>query len=356
MSQVISPNSIKGVSLFAGAGGLDVGFERAGVSVVLANEFDQYAAASWRANRPQNADAMIEGDIRDIMHRFDSLNGKVDIVFGGPPCQGFSVAGKMDPNDPRSALVWSFLDVVEKIRPKCFLIENVKALGTLAKWESIRQGIVNRASELGYQVTYRVQIASDFGVPEKRERVFFVGVRDFDGDINILYKNLDNYKKTPPTVREVLRCTGKYNSKTNPNTCSARISLAQKPVLRVSPYAGMLVNGAGRPVNLDACSPTLPATMGGNKTPIIDENALQDPKATNWFVTYHQHLVSGNPVLNEVPDFIRRMTISEAAAIQTFPEKYIFCGPKGRHYCQIGNAVPCLMAEAMAKAIIDSFL
>lgn len=355
MSKGISPNPITGVSLFAGAGGLDVGFEKAGVTVVLANEFDHHAAETWRANRPNNFGAMVEGDIRDLLPKLDTLTNKIDIVFGGPPCQGFSVAGKMDPNDPRSTLVWSFFEAIEKIKPKCFLMENVKSLGTLEKWDSIRKGIIKRAENLGYQVTYRVQIATDYGVPEKRERVFFVGVRDFDGDINTLYENLKAYQKKPISLRKVLTSIGQFDSKENPNTCSAKVSLAQNPVLRQSPYAGMLVNGAGRPVDLDGYAPTLPATMGGNKTPIIDENALQNPKETNWFVKYHGQLLNGNPSCEQVPSYIRRLTIAEAAAIQTFPKNYIFCGPRGRHYCQIGNAVPCLMAEAMARAMIDTF-
>lgn len=91
------------VSLFSGAGGLDVGFERAGFEVVFANESDRDAAAAWRANRPEIAGVMAEGDILDHMGGLRAFEGGVDVVFGGPPCQGFSIAGKMDPDDPRSA-------------------------------------------------------------------------------------------------------------------------------------------------------------------------------------------------------------------------------------------------------------
>ena len=136
------------ISLFSGAGGLDVGFERAGFETVFANEFDHDAAEAWRANRPQSANVMVEGDIHDHIGELTKYKG-VDVLFGGPPCQGFSVAGKMDPSDARSQLVWIFMDAVEIVHPKVFVMENVAALGTLDKWKSVRDGIVERGQALG---------------------------------------------------------------------------------------------------------------------------------------------------------------------------------------------------------------
>ena len=141
------------ISLFAGAGGLDIGFERAGFEIVFANELDVDAANTWRANRP-NCDAMNQGDIGDYIESLKAYKGTT-VVFGGPPCQGFSVAGKMNPSDPRSKLIWSFLDVVESVQPKAFVIENVRALGSLKKWESVRNGIIKRAGELGYSCDFK---------------------------------------------------------------------------------------------------------------------------------------------------------------------------------------------------------
>ena len=120
----------------------------------------------------------------------------------------------------------------------------------------------------------------------------------------------------------------------------------------------MLVNGAGRPMNLDSIAQTLPASMGGNKTPIIDEKALYDTSSRNWFVNYHECLISGrvSPETAKLPpNTIRRLTIKEAAAIQTFPKDYKFIGRKTKQYRQIGNAVPCLFAEAIAGAIRKAF-
>src|SRR5699024_2550844 len=99
----------RAISLFSGAGGLDVGIEDAGFHVVYANEFDHDAACTWRENRKENKEAMHEGDINIILPELEQYRGTVAIVFGGPPCQGFSVAGKMDPNDERSELIFTFL-------------------------------------------------------------------------------------------------------------------------------------------------------------------------------------------------------------------------------------------------------
>jgi DNA (cytosine-5)-methyltransferase 1 len=125
--------------------------------------------------------------------------------------------------------------------------------------------------------------------------------------------------------------------------------------MRKSPYAGMMFNGLGRPLDLDNQSNTLPASMGGNKTPILDELLLENPNAESWIANYHKRLRSGGSPLADspVPSHIRRITLLEAAAIQTFPDDYEFIGEKSSAYRQIGNAVPCKLAEAVAKAVLQ---
>ena len=270
------------ISLFSGAGGLDVGFERAGFETVFANEFDHDAAEAWRANRPQSANVMVEGDIHDHIGELIKYKG-VDVLFGGPPCQGFSVAGKMDPNDARSQLVWIFMDAVEIVHPKVFVMENVAALGTLDKWKSVRDGIVERGQTLGYSVSYKVHHTPDYGVPENRDRIIIIGVSNEIGDTTRFYDKLSLFKSSPMTAREVILSAGKFGTNDNPQTCTANVTLASRPVMRRSPYAGMLVNGAGRPIDLNGIAPTLPASMGGNKTPIVDEVSLHDAGIPNWY-------------------------------------------------------------------------
>lgn len=265
---------------------MDVGFERAGFETVFANEVDHDAAESWRANRPQSANVMVEGDIHDHIGELTKLKG-VDVLFGGPPCQGFSVAGKMDPNDARSQLVWIFMDAVEIVHPKVFVMENVAALGTLDKWKSVRDGIVERGQTLGYSVSYKVHHTPDYGVPENRNRIIIIGVSNEIGDTIRFYDKLSSFKSSPMTAREVILTAGKFGTNDNPQTCTANVTLASRPVMRRSPYAGMLVNGAGRPIDLNGIAPTLPASMGGNKTPIVDEVSLHDAGIPNWFETYY---------------------------------------------------------------------
>ncbi len=344
------------ISLFSGAGGLDVGFENAGFETLFANEFDHDAAEAWRINRPTKATVMIEGDIKDHIKELSKF-ANVDVLFGGPPCQGFSVAGKMDPNDERSKMVWMFMDAVKKSRPKTFVMENVAALGILEKWKKIRDEIVAQGNKLGYNVSFRVHHTSDYGVPENRDRVIFIGIRKDIGKSDLFYKELEKFIVAPKSARDAILSAGLYGSKENPQTCTAKVSLANHPIMRKSAYAGMLVNGAGRPINLDGIAPTLPASMGGNKTPIVDEIALHDKNIPNWFETYHKKLKNGKttPLKTKIPSTIRRLTIKECAAIQTFPLEYKFSGQKTKQYKQIGNAVPCHFAEAIAQSLRNAF-
>ncbi|MBQ8666473.1 MAG: DNA cytosine methyltransferase [Lachnospiraceae bacterium] len=345
------------ISLFSGAGGLDVGFESAGFETVFANEFDHDAAEAWRINRPTRSHIMVEGDFHKYIDELERFSD-IDVLFGGPPCQGFSVAGKMDPDDERSKLVWLFMGAVEKVNPKIFIMENVAALGLLEKWKDVRENIVKKGKNLNYDVSFQVHCTSDYGVPENRDRVIFIGVRKDVGSVETFYAKLMEHREIPQTAREVILSAGEYGADENPQTCTANVTLAIHPVMRKSPYAGMLVNGAGRPINLDSVAPTLPASMGGNKTPIVDEIALHDENTPNWFEIYHAGLVSGemSPLTSEVPTTVRRLTIKECAAIQTFPVGYKFSGRKTKQYKQIGNAVPCRFAEAVAASIRDAYL
>lgn len=333
-----------------------MGFEAAGFETLFANEFDHDAADTWRANRPEIACRMVEGDINDHIGALSSYED-VSVLFGGPPCQGFSVAGKMDPNDARSQLVWTFMKAVEIVRPKVFVMENVAALGRLAKWRDVRDRIVSRGESLGYNVSFDIHHTPDYGVPENRDRIIFIGVRKDVGGTQVFYEELNRRRAAPESAREVLLSVGMFGTVDNPQTCTANVSLASNPVMRRSPYAGMLVNGAGRPIDLDGIAPTLPASMGGNKTPIVDEKALHDPSIPNWFETYHGMLVHGevDPSEVQVPSTIRRLTIKESAAIQTFPRGYRFCGRKTKQYKQIGNAVPCRFAEAVAQSVYVAY-
>jgi DNA (cytosine-5)-methyltransferase 1 len=330
---------------------MDVGFSRAGFRILWANDFDKDACNTFRANHG----SIIEyGKIQDFVKKLKDYKG-ADIVFGGPPCQGFSVAGKMDPTDERSKMVFSFMDVVETVNPRAFVLENVKALGALEKWGLVREKLFKRAADLGYKFRQILILnSSEFSVPQKRERMFFIGLKEPKG-INELVgirSYLDKYKSIPPTVGEIIRKLGKAGTDSNPWTCNAKITIATSPILRKSPYAGMMFNGAGRPIDPNGYANTLPASMGGNKTPIVDEAQIFDGKL-GWVEKYHKTLMNGGKALDfqVAPKQLRRITLKEAVAIQTFPENYKFIGGTNSIYKQIGNAVPCNMAFAVASVV-----
>lgn len=294
------------VSLFTGAGGMDVGFERAGIKVVFANELMKEAAQTYNANHP--AGVMVNDDVNNVMDQLSPFEG-VDLVFGGPPCQGFSVAGKMDPDDDRSKLIFTFLDVVERVKPRAFVMENVKALGILEKWEPVRRKYLERATALGYNCTPFILNATEFNVSQKRERVFFIGIRG-NGDPFFEYNMsnlLEDQKKKAPIVRDLLASLGRAGTDMNPNTCTAKITFATHPIMRKSPYAGMYFNGQGRPINIDDYANTLPASMGGNKTPFVDEEYLYGDASEDWVVAYHKGLMDGTivPEFEEAPSRLR---------------------------------------------------
>jgi DNA (cytosine-5)-methyltransferase 1 len=343
----------KAVSLFSGAGGMDIGFQLAGVEAIWANDFDPDACESYRRNL---SPVIVQGDVKEQYENIRQYKG-VDFVFGGPPCQGFSVAGKMDPKDERSSLIWSFAKSVEIVQPRVFVMENVKALALLKRWESVRQALAEWADRIGYSAQLILLDSSSYSVPQKRERMFLFGFRTSSTipDLTILAKK---FQTKPVMVREILKSLGPAGGDGNKRICRAKVTLAEKPVLRRSPYAGMLFNGQGRPVNPNSFSATLPATMGGNRTPIVDENQVFSG-AKGWVEEYHSHLMSGGGPWpkDSVPGYVRRLTVDEAQRIQTFPDEYEFYGRQSSVFRQIGNAVPCklaLVAAMIARSALET--
>lgn len=339
------------VSLFSGAGGLDIGFVMEDYNIVWANDFDTDACETYKANI---GDHIRCGDIGKWMYELKQFSNRVDVLIGGPPCQGFSVAGKMNPNDPRSENVWRYLNALSIVRPKAFLMENVKALGVLEKWSDVRTKLLQGMKDLGYNADFVVVNASDYNVPQNRERVLFIGFLEDGRDPLKLSAMLAPYKVKGPMVRDVLLKLDKPGLGNNLHLCNARITFCTNPVMRKSPYAGMLFNGMGRPIRVNGYCATLPASMGGNKTPFVDEEELYN-NTPSFVEEYHRGLSDGSikPEFKEAPKRLRRLTVEEAAALQTFPIGYKFKGSRTTMYRQIGNAVPCNLSRQIAKMIKD---
>lgn len=331
------------VSLYSGAGGLDLGFLAAGFEVVFANDSDKFAVETYRRNIGDHA---VCGDVLST----PLPDIQPDVLIGGPPCQGFSVIGKMDGDDPRSKHIFHFMDAVDELQPQAFVMENVKALYDGPRWDSLRRNLHRRAQELGYTTELILLNAADFGVPQARQRMFFIGLRGDTSPVIPVPTSADN----PATVREAFSELPAYGEPGNNTFTRARVVPSRVPIMRPTAHTGsLLFNGSGRPLHLDRPAKTLPASMGGNATPIVDQEEL-DRGAAPWVVEYHRHLLNGGEPLTEAPTRLRRITVEEAAALQTFPRSHKFAGPRVAQYRQIGNAVPPRLATAVGRAVMDS--
>lgn len=334
------------VSLYSGAGGLDRGFVDAGFVPLWANDFDPDAVETYRENIGSHIHS---GEVDEILD-LDSLKAlRPNVVIGGPPCQGFSVAGHMRPDDPRSKHVSRFMDIVGELSPDAFVMENVAALALNRRWESLLDRLKRKARRRGFRVRTFVLDASHYEVPQARLRMFLVGVR---GTMPIKPEPVTDH--VLPTVGTVLAELPAFGSAGNDSLCTARVTPARKPVLRRSPFAGMLFNGKGRPLDLARPAGTLPASMGGNRTPIVDQWLIDGRAETPWVVGYHSRLMSGRPPVKRIPKRMRRLTVEEAAALQTFPEWWKFSGKRSAQYRQIGNAVPPKLAYHVAASVRDA--
>ncbi len=322
---------MKAIDLFSGAGGLSLGLQAAGWEVVLAVENDKYAAETYRRNHPDTK--VEEKPLQKV--DFSPWVGQVDLVAGGPPCQPFSVAGSQRAATDERDCVPYFVDVVKVLQPRAFLMENVPGLTTPRHKAYFERLLLNLRS-LGYVVTYNILNAANYGAAQFRRRLIIVGLRHFP------------FKFPTPThgpglahpfvtAREVL---GDVPAD-EPN--QAIVTYAKQPVMRPSPFDGMLVNGGGRPINLDEPCQTIPASAGGNRTHIIDEHGV--------FLEYHQYLRTGGVPRQGIVQGVRRLTVRESARIQGFPDEYDFIGPSSSRYRQVGNAVPPRLAEAVGFQI-----
>ena len=242
---------------------------------------------------------------------------------------------RLGADDPRDG--WpAFLRVLREVRPRAFIAENVAGLGSGARNTHFR-ALVTELEDLRFAVTASVVNAADYGVPQKRRRLVLVGLRDQ----GFVFPD----PKFGPERERPWRATGEFIGRDAIGTPNPSIvTYARCPDLRPNPYDGHVFNGGGRPIDLTRPAPTLLASMGGNKTPWVDTRGIVPE--------YHASLLAGGkPRTGRVPG-ARRITVDEAALLQTFPVGMYFAGPRSSCYRQIGNAVPPLLAREIGASLV----
>lgn len=326
------------LELFAGAGGLALGFEKAGLKCVALNEIDKWACETLRKNRPNWN--VFEGDI--INYSFTNFYNKVDVVAGGFPCQAFSYAGKkLGLADARGTLFYEFARVVKEVNPLICVGENVRGLLSHDNGKTLN-GMISILDEIGYNVVpVQVLKAINYNVPQKRERLILIGIRK---DIDIKFEYPKPYKKIY-TLKDALKKGVLYNSNV-PKSGGAKYPPSKKLVLDLVPQKGYWRN---LPIEIQKSFMGASFYLGGGKTGIARRIGWDEPCLT----------LTCSPAQKQTerchPDETRPFTVREYARIQTFPDDWIFSGSIAQQYKQIGNAVPVNLALEIGYSIV-SFL
>jgi DNA (cytosine-5)-methyltransferase 1 len=319
-------------SLFTGAGGFDIGFEEAGFEIIGASDIWKESEKTMKLNFPNMP--FICKDIRLLSSKeiLESTKGKLpDVIIGGPPCQGFSVMGDKNSADPRNSLFESYARIVEELKPKCFVFENVKGIKTMFNGRYLTM-VANIFADIGYDIHLKVLNSKDYGVPQSRERV-------------IIFGTALNYDFNFPTAN--FKSIGKLIPSNN---------------------VGEAINDL---VNLDSSFPNhIPLDHGeivieryklikeGGKLPPPEElpEHIRRKNFGNTYIRLHREriastMVPGNNAFPVHPFLNRSLTPREAARIQSFPDNHIFTGPRKEQCTLVGNAVPPLMAANIANSV-----
>ncbi|AMA50047.1 DNA (cytosine-5-)-methyltransferase [Flavobacterium covae] len=332
---VEADNEYKVLELFAGAGGLAVGLEKAGLKCIALNEIDKYACQTLRKNRPKWN--VLEGDIKNF--DFSKFEGKADIVTGGFPCQAFSYAGKkLGLADARGTLFYEFARVVKEVNPLICIGENVRGLLSHDKGKTL-EGMISILDEIGYNVVpVEVLKAIHYKVPQKRERLILVGIRK---DITIKYDYPKPYNKIY-NLEDALK-RGELFDCNVPKSNGAKYPQSKKEVLDLVPPKGYW-----RDLPLEIQKEFMGGSfhLGGGKTGIARRIGWDEPCLT----------LTCSPAQKQTerchPDETRPFTVREYARIQTFPDDWEFSGSLAQQYKQIGNAVPVNLGQEIGYSLI----
>ena len=341
------------LDLFCGCGGLSYGFIQAGFNVVAGVDTDASALKTFHHSHedstPLELDISSPGAIKAIDEVFQGE--LADVIIGGPPCQGFSLTGPRNFNDDRNRLYLSFIKLVSHHRPQAFLIENVPGLATLYKG-SIKQEIVKGLSRLGYNVSVEILCAADYGVPQMRKRLVFIGVKRHLGKFSFPPKTntVDNYVTCEDAIGDLPSRETELGDEIDEYVDPPKTAYQQLMRKNASNlYNHVATNHTDKVKNVIALVPE-----GGNHKD-LPKGIGEHRKFNEAWTRYHSkrpsrtidtgHRNHFHYSLDRVP------TIRENARLQSFPDDFVFYGNKTQQNRQVGNAVPPLLAYELAKRI-----
>lgn len=342
------------IDLFCGCGGLSKGFEQAGCNILLGVDYDNAPLKTFEYNHKGAKGLQLDlGDLTSFDVIADALNGRaVDIVIGGPPCQGFSLTGPRNFDDPRNKLYLAMIEAIHRFRPKAFMIENVPGMGNLYKG-AVKDEIIKRLTELGYMVSWSIICAADYGVPQIRQRLVFIGVCNSDKFFEFPKPLLNESQyitceqaisDLPPLVDSIGEEVSSYESE--PKTEFQQRMRGKCNVL----YNHVAINHKQFVKDVIAQVPdggnykNLPSGVGTSRKFNMAWTRYASNKPSRTIDTGHRN--------NFHYKWNRCPTVRESARLQSFPDDFVFIGNKTQQNRQVGNAVPVLMAQAMAEQII----
>lgn len=328
------------IELFAGAGGLALGLEQAGFEHIGLVEFDKAAANTLIANRPRWNILCEDIEIvaqRDLEQEFNIKKGDLDLLSGGAPCQSFSYAGKrLGLDDVRGTMFYHYATFLHKLQPKIFLFENVRGLLTHDGGKTYRT-MLDIFEDEGYSIQYEVLNAWDYGVPQKRERLITIGIRnDLCSKTSFSFPTPHKYK---PLIKDI-----KLDTNPNAEEC-AKYSAYKAGVFALVPPGGYW-----RDIDPTIAKEYMKTCwdMGGGRTGILRRIGMNEPSLT----------VLTSPGMKQTdrchPVEVRPFSYRENARIQTFPDSWVFCGKLNEKYKQVGNAVPVNFAKEIGLEIVHT--
>lgn len=340
------------IDMFCGCGGLSKGFMDAGYEIILGVDNNKDALKSFEKNHG-NALAM-DGDLfqgSTILQMASLTKGKkIDLIIGGPPCQGFSLTGKREENDERNTLFEAMVNAVAFFQPKAFVLENVPGLGTLYNGKA-REAIYEKFSAQGYTISERILFAPDYGVPQIRKRIFFIGLlngQEFEfpeplltqdqyvtcgdaiGDLHDFIGDLGSEKS-----EYILPTITKYQKKMRGNSISLHNHVGTKHTDEVINVISQVPEGGNHK--------DLPVGVGESRKFNEAWTRYDSKKPSKTIDTGHRNHFHYK--FNRVP------TVRENARLQSFPDDFIFYGNKTQQYKQVGNAVPPLLGYVLGKQL-----